>query len=128
MTTAIAELFRHHTWANLGLVDAVAAHGDQHLDARAEGTYGSVGATLMHMLASEGRYLAHLRGDQSLAVLHESQPFAGFDELRRHVRQNSDALLALALASRPEDTIRGEYRGRPYDMSVAFPLAQAINH
>ena len=128
MTTAIVELFRHHTWANLGLLDAVAGHGAEHLDARADGTYGSVSDTLMHLFASEGRYIAHLRGDSEQAVLHESQPFAGFDVLRRHARENGDALIVIATSAGPEDTIRGEYRGQPYDMPVAFPLAQAINH
>ena len=128
MATAIAELFQHHTWANLGLIDAVAAHGEQHLGATADGTYGTVGDTLVHMLASEGRYIAHLRGDASLAVLHESQPFPGFDELRRHTLENGAALLSIATTAGADDSIGGEYRGQPYDMSVAFPIAQAINH
>lgn len=128
MITAIAELFRHHAWANVGLLDAVASHGQQHLDARVEGTYGSVGETLLHIFASEGRYLAHLRGDPARAVLHESHAFPGFDALRRLAQQHADALLEIATTAGTDERIRGEYRGVAYDMPVAFPLAQAINH
>jgi uncharacterized damage-inducible protein DinB len=57
MADAIADLFKHNLWANLRLLDACASLSADDLASTCEGTYGPLGDTLTHMLASEERYV-----------------------------------------------------------------------
>jgi uncharacterized damage-inducible protein DinB len=59
----LADLFRHHLWANLRLLDGCESLSDAQLEATAHGTFGSIRATLLHLVRSDGSYLARLTGD-----------------------------------------------------------------
>ncbi len=56
--STLARLFRQHRWANLVLVDAIAALPADVLGLSLPGTYGAVHQTLAHMVEGEERYLA----------------------------------------------------------------------
>ena len=121
------EAFRHNLWANLELLDACAKLTDDHLAAAAPGTYGAVQDTLVHLLASEGRYVGEFNG-RTDDMLSEDAPFVGFEKLRLHAVASGQALLELVQTSPPDRILRGTYRGQPYEMAASILLVQAINH
>jgi uncharacterized damage-inducible protein DinB len=128
MAPIVADLFKHNPWANLRLVDACATLSEDHLSASAPGTYGGVRDTLVHMLASEGRYVAEFTKRTEAGALSEDLPFPGFGAVRKHAAASGETLISLAERMRPSRLLRGTYRGQPYVMRGALLMAQAINH
>lgn len=128
MTRSIVALFEHNLWANLRLLDACEGLAEGQLSASCAGTYGGVRDTLVHTFASEGRYMRELTSGASEATLSEDDSFPGIPALRKHATTSGEALIGLA-EQLPEDHIlRGEYRGRPYEMPASLMFTQAINH
>ena len=128
MATILVELFRHNLWANQRLLDVCAGLDDEHLDASAVGTYGRLRDTLVHLLATEERYVARLTDRQPERALSERDGFPGFAELRERARRSGEGLIEVAARTRATRVLRGTWRGQPYAMPVAVPLIQAINH
>jgi Uncharacterized protein conserved in bacteria len=68
----LIEAFRYHKWANLYLLDVCAKLPDEQLQLTAPGTYGTIAATLQHLLSAERRYLWRLGGSEGrFAVRHK---------------------------------------------------------
>lgn len=128
MDTTLVELFRHNQWANLRLLDACAGLDDEQLDASAVGTYGRVRDTLVHLLAAEERYVAHLTGQAPERPLRESEGFPGIEELRSRAQRSGEALIQIAMNDPYTEVLQGTYRGEPYSLRAVVPLVQAINH
>jgi Uncharacterized protein conserved in bacteria len=73
--------FARHTWATLGLLDALEGLDPTRLDDAVPGTYGSIAQTLTHLVDADDRYLQRLvnpvlpphegHGVQPLAVLRD---------------------------------------------------------
>jgi uncharacterized damage-inducible protein DinB len=57
---ALRALFRHHAWATLELIDHCASLSPERIEETAPGTYGTIRATLAHLVAADGRYLTRL--------------------------------------------------------------------
>ena len=53
----LADAFAHHVWATVRLVDACLPLSPEQLDATAEGTYGSIIATMRHLIGGDASYL-----------------------------------------------------------------------
>lgn len=128
MSRNLGDLFRHNLWANLRLLDACAALGDEHLSASAPGTYGTVRDTLVHMLAAEGRYVTQFPGDRPEPTLNEEIEFPGIPVLREHAVASGEALAALADTASDDLRLTGNYRGSPFDIPASMMFTQAINH
>jgi len=62
MDSPLAETLRHHAWATLRLLEACRALTPEQLAATMPGTFGSVPATLQHIVAAEGFYRFLLAG------------------------------------------------------------------
>src|SRR5207302_8953903 len=60
----LIEAFRYHKWANLHLLDVCARLSDEQLQLTTPGTYGTIAATLQHLLAGEQRYLRPMAGHE----------------------------------------------------------------
>ena len=128
MPDILEDAFKHHLWANLGILDACAGVGDEVLDASVSGTYGSVRDTLVHMAAAEARYVSHMKG-----VGDAAQPFAeggypGLPALKESLRASGEALIEMASRSGDNPALHGEARGEKYELRISIFFAQAINH
>ncbi len=121
------EIFKHNLWANLRLLDACAALSEEDLEATAPGTYGKVRDTLVHLLASEGRYVGEFNGKREF-MLNEEQEFAGFEALRTHAVTSGEALITVVGRTNADRVLRGTYRDQPYVMQASILQVQAINH
>jgi uncharacterized damage-inducible protein DinB len=128
MTTALPILYRHHRWSNLALIDALAALPAETLRLTSPGTYGTIHRTLSHMVEGEQRYLATLKGVETIvaqALPDELPPLA---TLRAAAERQANDLLDIAGQLIETSTVTGTYNGRPFDMPAFIPLLQAHNH
>lgn len=120
------EVFTHNLWANLKLFDACAGLSEDDLAATSPGTYGTVRDTLVHLFASEGRYVGEFSGGST--IRWEDESFPGFEALRERAVSSGEALLEIARSSPADRIVRGTYRGAPYEMAASILLVQAVNH
>ncbi len=127
MASTAAELFRHNLRANLRLLDGCASLGEDDLAATAPGTYGAVRDTLVHLFASEARYVGEFT-ERPPETRPEDLPFAGFDAIRTSATASGEALIEIGERTQPADVLRGTYRGAPYEIPASVLLIQAINH
>jgi len=128
MNEVFLDLYRHHLWANLSLLEACERLPDSALDAGATGTYGSIRDTLVHLLAAEGRYLTAMSARDEPANPLKEGTFPGIAELGRHARVSGEELIALAAKATSNETIRVERGGQQFEIPISVFFAQAINH
>ena len=126
-TGVLTTLFAHNGWANRKLLDFCEQLSDEQLDATAIGGFGSIRATLWHIVGAEVSYV--YRVNRKLPPQPVSRGvFPGFAVMKDVAQWTNDELLQLALSAQP-DTIVTENEGSKH---VAYPLAslimQAINH
>ncbi len=127
-TSALVELFTFNLWANLRLLEACAGLDGTALDAALPGTFGSIGETLVHLIAAEERYVTRFTGQLPAHPLRESEGFPGFAELRRRARAGGDGLIAIAACFAPGQTLQLTYAGQTREVPAVNVLIQAINH
>jgi uncharacterized damage-inducible protein DinB len=91
----LARLFEHNNWANLQIIQACTALRDEQLDAQPAGaTYGSIRATLLHLVDAQRGYLAFLT--QPIEIRRQDRPPLKYAELRDSASASGKGLLALA--------------------------------
>ena len=126
----VVELFRHNTMMNRRLLEACRRLSPAQLGSMAPGTYGTVGATLVHISNAQEGYAARLLDVERPERLPED-PFPGFDALSEHLARG-DAQLeqAAATASDLERRVQVTSDDPPgkWWMPVPLYLVQAINH
>lgn len=124
----IQEMFAHHDWATRRLLDHCEGLPPQSLHATAPGTYGSIIATLVHLVSADQRYLELLTGEVVEPRLREGmEPFIGV--LRAHfVRQSERWRAVLERVDDLDVTLppRGAWPRMPHAQNLL--LVQAINH
>lgn len=120
-------MFRHHAWATLRLIDHCDDLPSERLQESVPGTYGSVIATLIHLVAADQRYLRRMDGAEAQPLVQEGQP-ATLAELRDAMQ--TQAIRWEALVDRaPELDVTLPRREEP-DIPRAEDLLflQAIHH
>ena len=126
MGPLLIEAFRYNKWANLHLLDVCANLSDEQLQLTAPGTYGTISATLLHLLAAEQRYLRRMAGTKP--AINEREPAPSMDALRKHATRSGDALVEVAGRLEPDATIEEERDGRTMKLHLGVVLVQAIHH
>ncbi len=124
----LAEFFKHNRWANLRLLDACADLTAVQLDTAVPGTFGPLGATLVHLVAAEESYLARLAQAERPDRAWAEGPFLGVAALRERASSSGEALCVAAQEETAGRILRGTWRGEPYALPAATILIQAINH
>ena len=124
----LTALFGHNTWANLQLLEFCADLRAAQLEATAPGGFGSIRATLVHIVHSEVDYVNLVTGKLP-AVPPAPDQFLGFAVLQDGVRWAGAELLQLAGAARADTIVRVE---RPQEPIFEYPLAgllvQVLHH
>jgi uncharacterized damage-inducible protein DinB len=124
---SLAELFRHHLWANLRLLDGCEELSDAQLDTTVPGTYGSIRRTLTHLAGSDESYVARLTGEQFDDAIGAGEVL-GLADLRAHLRRSGEALIQVAGRTGEIGSIRVAWGGSVWQVPAGVILAQAINH
>ena len=127
MNPVLVRLFEHNRWANLALVDACLALGDEVLGASSVGGYGPVLATLAHVAGAEERYLLALEGKpRDAPSLEATDP--SLPEVRIHLERSGARLIEVARGLDGDPWLTGVHRGAAYELPASLFLVQAINH
>jgi uncharacterized damage-inducible protein DinB len=125
----LVEFFRHNAMMNQQLMEACRQLPPEQLGATAIGTYGSVGATLVHIANSQEGYAARLLATERPERLPED-PFPGFEALsERFVSGNAQLEEAAKRAGEDRKVqVTGDDPPGTWWMPVSLFLLQAINH
>ena len=129
MGHALHDLSRHNAWATAQLLEFCQDLDETTLDSTVLGTYGTIIATLRHIVASEGSYLYRLSGEPSVRGWEDDDP-VGLDVLKERA-----ALLARTweqfLAGDVDTERMGEARGDDgtvFAVRAGVFITQAFHH
>jgi uncharacterized damage-inducible protein DinB len=128
----LGEFFRHNAMMNQRLLEACRKLSSERLAVTAPGTYGSIGATLVHIANAQEGYAARLLETERPERLTED-PFPGFEALEERFAHGDAQLEEAAMqATRPgEDRkvqVTGDDPPGTWWMPVSLFLVQAVNH
>jgi uncharacterized damage-inducible protein DinB len=126
-TSVLTTLFAHNTWANLKLLDFCAGLSDEQLDATAIGCFGSIRATLQHIIRAEVSYVERVNGRQP-AQVPTREGFSGFEVLKDAARWAGGELLQLALSAREDTLVRQRSQREHVEYRLATLIVQAVGH
>jgi uncharacterized damage-inducible protein DinB len=123
----LADAFAHHVWATLRLVDACLALSPEQLETTAEGTYGSILATMRHLIGGDASYLWVLT-DGRVSEVQEDR--MDLQELRAVMESNGGAWASLVAEELDPDAdvVRHRDDGIDSHAPLGVRLAQALHH
>ncbi len=125
----LAEFFRHNALMNRRLIEVCEQLSPTQLDATVAGTYGSIGAALVHIANAQVGYAGRLLDTERPEPLTED-PFPGFAVLTERMAQGDAQLLEAATGSFQDRDVHvsGDDPVGTWSMPVSLFLVQAINH
>ena len=122
----LVDAFAHHIWATERLIDACAVLTPDQLSTPAPGTYGSILATLAHLVGSDGWYLSFFR--EPPARIDEDATVT-LAELRSAISANGAAWLEVIEADSDPDTDIVEHgEGWDFHAPLGLRLGQVVHH
>jgi uncharacterized damage-inducible protein DinB len=125
----LVELLRHNTMMNDRLLAACRKLPPEQLGATAVGTYGTIGATLVHIANAQEGYAARLLDVERPERLDED-PFPGVDAVAERLAHGNAQLEEAAAkgAQGREVQVTGDDPPGTWRMEVGLFLVQAVNH
>jgi uncharacterized damage-inducible protein DinB len=125
----LVEFFRHNAMMNTRLLEACRPLSAEQLAATATGTYGSIGATLVHIANAQEGYAARILGTERPERLEED-PFPGFEALADRLTHGDARLEEAATRAGEEHEVRvtGDDPPGTWRMPASLILLQAVNH
>ena len=123
----LADAFAHHVWATVRLVDACLPLSPEQLDATAEGTYGSIIATMRHLIGGDASYLWVLTDGHVSEVDEDAMDLP---QLRALMETNGAAWQALVAGELDPEAIVVRHRDDGIDSHapLGIRIAQALHH
>ena len=125
MPSLIDDLYRQNEWANLEILRICRGLTEEQLETTSVGTFGSIRATLKHIVGAETGYAFRL-GNTTTPRLRGDDPWPGFDRLEESVR--GVVATFVAAAADPGRVIRVGSDDEPYDVEASVILTQVLNH
>jgi uncharacterized damage-inducible protein DinB len=125
LDTPWIEAFGYHRWANLHLLDVCAKLSDEQLQLTTPGTYGTVAATLHHLVAAEQRYVQRFTGAKP--ATNERDEFPGLPRLRQLVIESSDQLIEAAREWKPK-VVEVDLPDGKHKLDLTVVIVQALHH
>lgn len=129
MNDGVSDGIRHNIWATRELLAVCQGLDESHLQATAPGTYGSIMATLWHLVSSEAGYCARLTGEP-FSWNRRTDVLPSVDELSGYV-DDLEARWERFLAE-PFDAERtfivDWHDGHDRDVPAGIYLAQTLHH
>lgn len=123
-----ANLYRHHRWSNLTLIDFLSELEDEQLRYAGPGVYGDVISTIRHVISSDADYVRIIPDAPDVPQIDDEGSFEGWEELRR-VADVADTALIGYVDGLTEDAFFVDIDdGESFDLATSFLLAQIIHH
>jgi uncharacterized damage-inducible protein DinB len=123
----LADAFAHHVWATLQLVDACLPLSPEQLDTAVPGTYGSILATMRHLIGGDASYLFVLTDGRVSEIDEDRMDLPG---LRATMEGNGAAWAALLAQDLDPDSVVVRHRddGIESHAPMGIRLGQALHH
>jgi uncharacterized damage-inducible protein DinB len=125
--SVLPKLFEHNTWANLKLLDFCEQLSDEQLDTTAIGGFGTIRATLRHIIGAETSYVRRVNGKLPPRPFSREE-WPTFDQLKEAARWTGEELLQLALSAEKETLVIEHFPPRRVEYKLTSLIVQAINH
>lgn len=125
----LESLFVHNRWANLRLLDFCAGLTEAQLGETTTGTFGSIRATLAHLVGAEVDYVSRVTGQPPPQWASDGQ-WPGIAQLKEDAQRSGAALGRMADGASGQDMVRETdlEEGLWAEYPVRALLVQAINH
>jgi uncharacterized damage-inducible protein DinB len=127
MEPLVVEAFRYNKWANLHLIDVCRGFSEEQLQMTSPGTYGTLAATFLHLLAAEQRYIRRLGGGEP-KINERDDKFPSLAALREHAVRSGDKLIEIAPRITPEEAHESRYQDERFMLHSWVVLIQALHH
>ncbi len=123
----LGDAFGHHVWATVELIDACLALSPEQLETTVPGTYGSIVATMRHLVGSDSSYLSVLTDGQ---VADIDEDHLDLPQLRAAMEGNGAGWSSLLARELDPDSIVVRHRddGSESRAPMGIRLAQALHH
>jgi uncharacterized damage-inducible protein DinB len=123
----LADAFGHHVWATQRLIDTCLTLDPEQLETSVPGTYGSILATMRHLVGADVSYLFVLSGGRSPEV---DEDHMDLRELRAVMERNGPAWSSLLVLDLDPDAVIVRHRddGSESHAPIGIRLAQALHH
>jgi uncharacterized damage-inducible protein DinB len=123
------DAFAHHVWATLRLIDTCLALSPEQLDSPVPGTYGSILATMRHLVGGDTYYLSHLTGDPAREIESEHMSLPELRAAMEADERTWTELLPNDLDLDPDAVVKDvDEAGYERDATIGIRLAQALHH
>ena len=125
--STLDDAFGHHVWATLRLIDACLKLSPEQLETAVSGTYGSILATMRHLVGADASYLNRLTGGRTSRI--DQNPM-DIPELRAAMELNGKAWSEILRQELDPDTVIVARRddGSETHAPAGIRLAQALHH
>ncbi len=125
--SVLGDAFGHHVWATLRLIDTCRTLSPGQLETAVLGTYGSIIATMRHIVGADSWYLFVLSGERTPMIEEEGMDLA---ELAPAMESNGIAWSQLLAQDLNPDAVIVVRRddGSEYQAPIGIRLAQALHH
>ncbi len=118
---AIDYVIRHNSWATAQLIEHFRCLPPAILDLSAPGTFGTIGATLVHLVGAERAYLARLKGETPTAG-ERTQDLARLAEQAKSIGEELEHLLQGGI----DPDLEVQTKLGPQTAGIV--IAQIVNH
>jgi uncharacterized damage-inducible protein DinB len=127
--TALDHVLRHNAWANGKLLDFCRKLDPARLDDQAPGTYGTLYATLRHLVGGEQWYVQLMTGELIGVEIQGHDERRTLDELASVAVALGARALAVVATDDPDRVIPvDDEPGRKTHSTVGVVLAQLVHH
>lgn len=124
----LANIFQHHRWSNLVLIDFLSGLTDEQLELTVPGTYGSSINTIRHLISGDADYVRIIPDAPRVPQIARDGPFGGWDELRRVADAADTALIAYVDGLTDDMFFIDMDDGEEFTLARSILLAQIIHH
>jgi uncharacterized damage-inducible protein DinB len=123
---ALVVAFQHKTWSTIEVLEACRSLTPEQLAAAVPGTYGSIHATLQHLVGSDESYLFKLTGVRHFPELHDENDPPPLPELIERTARAGTGWSDLA--ARPDQHLREVVTRDGWRTQAVILLVQALHH
>ena len=121
------EFILYNNWANQKVLQACQNLSEDQLEAVIPGAYGTIHATLGHIIRAEAHYLRLLTGSSPQPDFKwEAGP--GLAEMTAYATQIGEALVEMAQRTLPSGQVVEEVEGQQFHYQALAVFIQIVNH
>lgn len=120
-------LFSHNLWANSKLIDLCVGLNDEQLDATTIGGYGSIRATLQHIVTAERSYLSRISTGMPFRRPEDAPPLT-LAEIKEWAQASGQSLIEWAPKVQASDKVEINWDETIIQVPKTILLTQSINH